>query len=162
MHQDELRRIDRVRVCCRVDVCDRFGIWTAVTDDVCARGCRLVTIKSPRVGSLLNLTLSSDLFPETLEVAGSVAWVSDLGVGVSFAIGEARAHALSAKEWVDRLVEHGRVFGPEPVGSTGPRLAPALRRSPSAPRVSARPPSATALGESADGDDALVLPFQHG
>jgi hypothetical protein len=160
MHQDELRRIARVRVCCRVDVSDRFGIWTAVTEDICARGCRLLTVKSPRVGSLLELTLSSDLIPETLEIAASVAWTSDHGVGVNFVAGDARPRALSADEWVERLVEHGKVWGPEPVGSAGPRLAPALRRSLSAPRAITRPPPAAP--EAADGDDALVLPFQHG
>ncbi len=161
MHQDDLRRIQRVRVCCRVDVCDRFGVWTAITEDVCSRGCRLVTSKSPRIGSLIELRLSSDLIAEALEIAASVAWVSEHRVGVSFVVADVRPRALSADEWVERIVEHGKVLGPEPVGSTGPRLAPALRRPLSAPRVSARPPL-VAAADAPDAGDALVLPFQHG
>ncbi len=161
MSQDELRRIQRVRVCCRVDVCDRFGIWTAVTEDICARGCRLITAKSPRVGALLELTLWSDLVPEVLEITASVAWTSEDRVGVSFVMGDAGARPISAGDWVEQLVEHGKVLGPGPVGSTAPRLAPALRRPLSAPRVSARPP-VVAAADAPDAGDALVLPFQHG
>lgn len=159
MHQDDLRRIHRLKVCCRADVRDRFGVWTAVTDDVCARGCRLVTAKSPRVGSALELTLSSDLFSESLEVTAHVAWVSDQRVGVNFA-DATRSGALSPAEWVEQLVAHGRVLGPEPVGSSGPRLVPAVRRPAAAPRGGVR--VAQGSRDASDGDDALVLPFPRG
>ena len=42
---EELRRIPRVAVCCRVVVRDRYGVWTAVTEDFCVRGCQLLTAR---------------------------------------------------------------------------------------------------------------------
>ncbi len=153
MHRDELRRIQRVKVCCRVDVRDRFGVWTAVTEDVSPRGCRLVTAKLPRIGSALELRLSSDLFSEVLEMTGHAAWVSDLRVGVDFVAGSSRIGRLSPAEWVERLVEQGKVLGPEPVGNAGPRLAPALRRTSSAARASG-PPRAQAREE--DGEQQVL------
>lgn len=157
MHEDELRRTQRVKVCCRVDVRDRFGVWTAVTDDVCARGCRLVAAKNPRLGSLLELTLSSDLFPEVLEVAASVAWISDRRVGVAFVASPARPGALTPAEWFARLVEYGSIHRPERVGETGLSLVPAVRRA--APgRGGVRP----VLVKAREDSDADVLPLQHG
>ncbi len=156
MNEDELRRIPRVKVCCRVDVRDRFGIWTAVTDDVSPRGCRLVTTKSPRIGSLLELTLASDLFSEVLEVTGYAAWVSGQRVGVNFA-SASRTGNLTPAEWLERLVEHAKVLGPEPVGSTGPRLVPSVRRPP----LNARPqrlPARSAHPDDFGPESALALP----
>ncbi len=158
MREDELRRTPRVKVCCRVDVRDRFGIWTAVTEDVCGRGCRLVTTKVPRLGSLLDLTLSSDLFSEVLEVTGYAAWVSDHRVGVNFA-SASRSGGMSPADWVDELIQHARVLGPEPVGSTGPRLVPSVRRPP----LAARPHRVkTALSDDFDPESALALPRRNG
>lgn len=137
---------------------DQFGVWTAVTEDVCPRGCRLLTSKLPRVGSLLALTLSSDLFAEALEVGARVAWVSDQRVGVTFVDGSARPGGLSPTEWVERLTAHGRVLGPEPVGATGIRLVPAIRRHQGA-RPFSRPASPPREGAA---DDVLAFPSQHG
>jgi len=156
MNEDELRRNDRVRVCCRVDVRDRFGVWTAVTEDVSPRGCRLVTTKYPRIGSLLELTISSDLFSEVLDVTGYAAWASEHRVGVNFA-SASRTGGVSPAEWVDRLVEHAKLIGPEPVGATGPRLVPSLRRPPLALRPQ-RPSARAALPEGSGAEDALALP----
>ncbi len=160
MHRDDLRRTQRVKVCCRVDVRDRFGCWTAVTDDVCARGCRLVTAKVPRIGTVLELTLSSDLFPEVLVVTAHAAWVSDQRVGVNFVAEAARPGALSTAEWVERLIEHGRVMGPEPVGSAGPRLVPAIRRPASLSAPGPRPSQAPS--HEPDQEDHRVIPLHHG
>ena len=160
MHEDELRRNQRVKVCCRVDVRDRFGVWTAVTDDVSARGCRLVTTKDPRVGSVLELTLSSDLFPDVLEVTGYAAWVSDHCVGVNFA-SASRTGGMSPAEWVDLLAQHAKVLGPEPVGSTGPRLAPSVRRPPLASRPR-RLPAKPARSDELAPEDAVALPRRNG
>lgn len=157
MHQDELRRIDRVKVCCRVDVRDRFGIWTAVTEDVSSRGCRLVSTKSPRIGSSLELTLSSDLFSEVLELTGYAAWVSDHRVGVAFVASPARPNAIAATEWVARLVEHGSIHRPGPIGSVAQSLVPAVRR-PAPGRAGVRP----VLVKAREDSDADVLPLQHG
>jgi hypothetical protein len=155
MHQDDLRRVQRVKVCCRADVRDRFGIWTAVTEDVCARGCRLVSAKVPRVGAVLDLALSSDLFSEVLDVTAYAAWVSDNRVGVNFVTGKGHPGALSPAEWIDRLVDRARVFGPEPLGSTGPRLAPAVRR----PGYAARAGSRSAQAASRDDRDPEEVRF---
>ncbi len=160
MDNDELRRISRMKVCCRVDVRDRFGVWTAVTDDVSARGCRLVSGKHPRVGSVLELTLSSDLFPDVLEVTGSAAWVSDRRVGVVFA-SASRTGGLSPADWVERLVQHAKVLGPEPMGSVSPRLVPSVRR-PSPPSRSHRLPAKTAPRDDVDPEEAVVLPRRNG
>ncbi len=160
MHEDELRRIPRVKVCCRVDVRDRFGIWTAVTDDVSARGCRLVTAKSPRTGSVLELSLASDLFSEVLEVTGYAAWVSRHRVGVHFA-SASRTGGISPAEWIDMLIEHAKVLGPEPVGSTGLRLVPTLRRPPQFARPHRLPPK-PALRDEMGPESALVLPRRNG
>lgn len=131
MH-DDLRRVHRLKVCCRVDVSDRLGVWTATTDDLCARGCGLVSARAPRVGAILSLAISSDLFPDVLEVTGEVAWASDGRVGVSFLAGERRAGAMTPAAWLDRIVEHGRVLGPEPLDAEVPRVVPVVvRRSPS-------------------------------
>jgi hypothetical protein len=160
MDQDELRRTQRVKVCCRVDVRDRFGVWNAVTEDVCARGCRLVTAKSPRLGTVLELTLSSDLFPEVLEVTAYASWVSDRRVGVTFIATGARRGAHTSVEWVQRLVEHGTVQRPEPRGSASQTLVPAVRR-PAPGRAGVRPTLVT-MREGPEGDEVRVLPLQHG
>ena len=135
MQRDDLRRIQRVKVCCRVDARDRFGVWTAVTEDLCAQGCGLVTPTLPRVGSMLELTLWSDLFPEPLEVSANAAWASDRRVGVTFVATESRLGRLSPADWIERIIEHGRVLGPEAVGSDVPRVVPVVvRRSGAAAR----------------------------
>jgi hypothetical protein len=157
MHEDELRRTERVKICCRVDVRDRFGVWTAITDDVCARGCRLVATKCPRVGSLLALTLSSDLFPEVLDVTARVAWVSDHRVGLAFVSSRPRPTAIASAEWVARLVESGSIHRPEPVGAIGHSLVPAVRR-PTPGRPGVRP----VLVKPREDSDAEILPLQHG
>src|SRR5512134_706667 len=108
MRHEDQRRIPRVTVCCRVDVRGPFGCWTAVTEDVCARGCRIVTTKLPRAGSAIELRISSDLFPESLEVAGEVAWVSGERVGVSFPEAGTRSRMLPS-EWVANVIEFGRI-----------------------------------------------------
>jgi hypothetical protein len=126
--EDELRRTDRLGVCCRVDVRDRSGIWTAVTEDVCDRGCRVVTGKLPRVGSMLEMTLTSDLFLEPLEVRGQTVWASSERVGIAFL--QAAHRGLTSSEWIARVIEHGRVGAPGPraVGST-PRVVPVVKRA---------------------------------
>lgn len=159
MRKDDQRRIPRVSVCCRVDVRDQFGMWTAVTDDVSARGCRIATARLPRVGSAIELTISSDLFPESLAVTGEIAWVSDDHVGVSFleaAAARSRRRRLSPAEWVDSVIEHGRVSGPT-LESAAPRVAPVVRRSASA-RDRRRAPASHAGG--AGEGDAVVLPIR--
>jgi PilZ domain-containing protein len=125
--EDELRRTDRLDVCCRVDVRDRFGVWNAVTEDVCDRGCKLVTAKLPRVGSMLEMTISSDLFPESLEVLARTVWVSSNRIGVAFL--EPADDGLTPSEWIARVVEHGRIGAPGPRALGAPRVVPVVQRA---------------------------------
>lgn len=127
MPQDDLRRVPRVSVCCRVDVRDRHGVWTAVTEDICARGCRIVTQNQPRLGSLLTMTFSSDLFPQELEVLGEAVWATSERIGVLFLESEVREGALSPAEWVERVIEHGLMPGP---AQTPPHVVPVVVPAP--------------------------------
>jgi hypothetical protein len=96
---EDLRRGPRVETCCRANVHDAFGAWTAIADDMGARGCRLVTLREPRVGTILVLTLSSDLFEAELRVSAQVIWARHGRVGVMFAPEDAAAAAA----WYVRL-----------------------------------------------------------
>jgi hypothetical protein len=130
MHHDELRRVPRVSVCCRVVVRERNGIWTAVTYDIGARGCGIVTTRLPRLGSRLAMTLSSDLFPEELDVVAETVWATAKRLGVMFLDAFAPRGALSPREWLERVLEHGRAPG---VAQLAPRAIPTIQR------VEARP-----------------------
>ncbi len=147
-----------MKVCCRVDVRDRTSVWTAVTDDFCARGCSLVTSRLPRIGATLELTLWSDLFPDPLHVVGTAAWVSDRRIGVTFVAGAPRGRITPA-EWGALLVEHGRVFGPEPVGAEAPRVVPVVLR-----RATPVRDQTTAVhdGRHRPDGDVIVLPVRRG
>jgi PilZ domain-containing protein len=123
LNRDE-RRALRSRVCCRVDVRQRYSTWSAVTEELSARGCRIVTTQSPRLGASLNLTLSSDLLPEDLDVVGEVVWINRGRIGVVFedAPSPRRNGSLSPADWVRRLIEQGR----DP-GSSSELLVPAVQ-----------------------------------
>jgi hypothetical protein len=133
MYHDDLRRVPRVSVCCHVVVRDRHRVWTAVTDDICSRGCGIVTPKQPRPGSLLTLTLSSDLFSEELDVIAETVWGTEERIGVSFVEPIARQGALSPPEWLERVIEHGRA-----PGQLVSRITPVVLRA--RPRQDAFPP----------------------
>jgi hypothetical protein len=123
---EELRRIARLTVCCRVTVRDRYGVWTAVTEDVSERGCRIVTPRMLRQGTLLDLTLSSDLFEEELEVRATTAWAGPRCLAALYVDTGRRAGAISPAEWMTRLLEHGAT------GDTArtARLVPSLAERP--------------------------------
>ncbi len=144
---DDLRRMTRHSVCCRVDVRDRFGLWTAVTEDVSDQGCRLVTAKQPRVGATLQLTLSSDLFPESLEVDARTVWVTARCVGVAF--DKPAEGALTPSEWIARVVEYGRVEGAGARARGAPQIVPVVRRGRAGPRRA-----------DPDEGDAVVVPLR--
>jgi hypothetical protein len=105
--QEELRRSARVSVCCRVEVRQPHGVWTAVTQDLSPRGCRVSSAQTPRLGARLRLTLSSDLFPDELTTLGEVVWVSGAQLGILFVEEKRRRGALSPAEWVRRVMQHG-------------------------------------------------------
>lgn len=73
----ELRRFARLPSRCRVSVRDRYGDWQAVTEDLSARGCRIVTPRRQRIGTLVRLTVTADALVEPLLVSGQVVWVED-------------------------------------------------------------------------------------
>ena len=126
---EDLRRITRVGVCCRVVVRDRHGVWTAVTDDVSVRGCQIVTTRLLRAGTLLNLTLSSDLFPEELEVVGETAWATADRLGVAFVAALSRPGAVSAPEFLAKVVEHGEIPDSGGTRRVAPSVVPAATRT---------------------------------
>ncbi len=118
-----MRRDPRVHACCRVDVRQRYAAWSAVAEELSARGCRIVTSALPRLGALLDLRLSSDLFPEELGVTGEVVWMDSGRIGVLFVepSGAPWRETSRARTWLDRLREAGRV-----PGSAGGRLVPVI------------------------------------
>ncbi len=128
---EELRRIDRVSVCCRVSVRDRYGVWTAVTEDICKRGCRIFTSRLLRAGSLLTVTLSSDLFPEELEAVSQAVWATPERLGVIFIDPVVRPGSLPPDAWIAKVLEHGAT-----PGSLSPEVVPVVRRL--GPRAAAR------------------------
>jgi PilZ domain len=138
--QEELRRAPRVRVCCRVDVRQPFGVWSAVTADLSTRGCRIVTRQLPRLGSRLPLLLSSDVLAEDLYTMGEVVWVSGDQLGLLFLETARRSASTSAAEWVRQVLALGKADAPEaPSGaaSTPQRVVPAVSNG--APKLSAIP-----------------------
>lgn len=120
---EDLRRIPRVSVCCRVVVSDRYGIWTAITDDLCERGCQLVTQRLLRPGTLVHLTLASDLFPEELEVVGRTVWTAADRLGVLFDAVD--PGGFTPRAFLDKVLEHGEL----PDSTTTWRLVPSVQRS---------------------------------
>jgi PilZ domain-containing protein len=122
--RDELRRAPRIRVCCRVDVRQRYATWSAVTEELSVRGCRIVTTQLPSLGATLQMRLSSDLFPEELDVIGEVVWIAFGHIGVVFQESpRARKNGdLSPAAWVQRVIEQGH----NP-GSSSELLVPAVQ-----------------------------------
>jgi hypothetical protein len=128
---EDLRRITRVCVCCRVVVRDRYGVWTAVTEDISVRGCQIVTTRLLRCGTILELTLESDLFDEELAITGEVVWATPTRLGVAF-VGSA-GEALTPDAWLAKVIEHGAI----PESSSTWRVAPSVL--PAAARTVVRP-----------------------
>lgn len=137
--QEELRRAPRVRVCCRVDVRQPFGVWSAVTADLSTRGCRIVTPQLPRLGSRLPLLLSSDVLSDDLYTTGEVVWVSGDQLGLLFREHAKQAGSLSAADWVRRVLALGNA-GPAEADAgelTPDRVVPAVSKA--TPKLAAIP-----------------------
>ncbi len=134
MRDDDLRRFPRIASRCRVEIRDRYGVWSAETEDVGPRGCRIVAARAQTVGTLLRLTLSSELVPAPLEVAGQVVWACRNGTaraGISFAGAAGSPGATGPSAWFESLLaaEDLRCGGiviavgaPEPAEPLPPRL----------------------------------------
>jgi hypothetical protein len=123
---EELRRIPRLSVCCRVMVNDRYGVWSAVTENISARGCRIVSSRLLRRGTRVQITFSSDLFPDDLEATGEVAWATGERLGVVFVDGATRAGARSPAAWLNKVLEHGAT----PDSPITHRVVPSVSRRP--------------------------------
>jgi hypothetical protein len=117
-HADQ-RRAPRLPAACRVEIDDRFGAWSAVTEDVGVRGCRIVSSRAPRLGALVQLTLRSERLVAPLRMAGQAVWARDGRIGISF-VGPLSG-AVSPASWIRELaavLEDGaaapRAAGAEP------------------------------------------------
>lgn len=141
---EDLRRTPRVGVCCRAVVHDRYGLWTGVTVDVSASGCRIVSPRLLRAGSRVIVTLSSDLFADELEMVGEAVWATSEHVAVSFSR-PTRAAALTPGEWFEKVLEAGATAGSSPVvpalGVPPPRAIALAPRGAQPSASAARPPA---------------------
>lgn len=120
---EDLRRIPRVSVCCRVIARDRHGIWTAVTDDLCERGCQLVTERMLRPGTTIHLTLSSDLFAEELDVIARTVWAAPDRLGVVFE-GSGDRTGVTPQAFMESVLANGET----PDSTNTWRLVPSVQR----------------------------------
>jgi hypothetical protein len=103
---ENTRRYPRLRSRCRVLVRDRYGVWEAETEDLGPRGCRIVTPRPQTVGTLVGLTVESDMLPEKLEVTGQVVWAArgrPARAGISFAGSASRPGAPGPAAWFAAL-----------------------------------------------------------
>ncbi len=83
----DLRRFARLPSRCRVWIRDRYGVWDAFTEDISARGCRIVTPRPLAVGALVRLTLTDERLDAPLIVSGQVVWAAGdrpVRAGISF------------------------------------------------------------------------------
>jgi hypothetical protein len=119
--RDELRRSPRIIACCRALVRDPYGCWTGVTEDLCETGCRIRSPRLLRSGVALEVTLSSDQFPEELEIRGVATWAAPERLAIRFVGAPLRPRGLTPAQFVSRVVELGSVAGPVQ------RVLPALR-----------------------------------
>jgi hypothetical protein len=91
---------------------DRFGVWDAFTEDISARGCRIITPRPLAVGTLVRLTLVDERLETPLIVSGQVVWTEGdrpVHAGISFT---GSPHGVpGAGPWVQSLeaAETGRI-----------------------------------------------------
>jgi len=108
MHAGEFiqdpRRSMRAQATCHAEVATSAGRFTAVTEDVSAQGCRLVTPRPLRPGERVQLALAHAGLSRRLTAAGDVAWTAVTGgrchAGISF---EPASHADAAR-WFSELL----------------------------------------------------------
>lgn len=98
------RRSRRAQATCSAEVVTAAGRFTAVTEDVGARGCRLLTPRPLRPGERVELALAHAGLARRFQAAGHVAWTAVAGgrcrAGVSF---EPAAHA-DGERWFSELL----------------------------------------------------------
>jgi hypothetical protein len=144
---EDLRRKPRLAVCCRAVVHDRHGVWTGVTADVSATGCRIISRRLLRAGSQLIVTLSSDLVTDELDVLGEAVWATREHLAVSFGR-PVRSGGLTPAQWLERVLDAGVDSAAHPPTGPGPGVRPL-------PPVSLRRPTPRPRGRApADGVEA--------
>jgi hypothetical protein len=97
------RRSPRAPARCRVGVVSGQGTFEAVTEDVGAHGCQLVSPRLVRKGEPVQLELAHGALKEPLRLAGRVAWASERApwrLGIAF---DESAHEDSTR-WFERLL----------------------------------------------------------
>lgn len=117
------RRYPRLRARCRVRIRDRFGTWTAETEDVGPRGCRIVGDRPHALGVLVRLTVESDDVAAPLDVAGQIVWTRAEGparAGIWFADAASTHGAAPPAAWFAALAAAQRA-----ADRRAARLAPA-------------------------------------
>lgn len=142
---EDLRRAERIAVCCRAVVRDRYGTWTGVTQDVSSRGCRIATARQLRPGARVHLTLSSDLFAEELEVAAEVVWVAPHRLALVFLEPWRPPGALSPSAWVSLVLAHGAPPADAATRRTVPFVQRVERGAPAALARQLEPPGPAAV-----------------
>lgn len=142
---EDLRRTPRVGVCCRATVHDRYGLWTGVTVDVSASGCRIVSPRLLRAGTHVIVTLSSDLFADELEMVGEAVWATSQHVAVAFGR-PTRVATLTPGAWLEKILEASGAGSSPVVPALGGRSRPAipLTQRDAQPSSPARAPPANA------------------
>ncbi len=126
---EELRRFPRIVSRCHVEIRDRYGVWTAETEDVGPRGCRIVTPRAQTVGTLLRLTISSELVAAVLEVAGQVVWARrdrTPRAGISFTGTNGSPRATGPSAWFDSLLAAEGLCAEIEIAVGAPELAEPL------------------------------------
>lgn len=83
------RRSKRVPAHCRIEVLHGTGSWRSVTQDIGPGGCQIVSPGPIQAGARIAVKLTAADVPETLQVAGRVAWANlpQARAGVSFSAG---------------------------------------------------------------------------
>ncbi|HYD42117.1 MAG TPA: PilZ domain-containing protein [Anaeromyxobacter sp.] len=98
------RRSMRAQATCHAEVVTAADRFTAVTEDVSAQGCRLVTPRPLRPGERVQLALGHAGLSRRLTAAGHVAWAVVAGgrsrAGISF---DAAAQADGARWFAELL-----------------------------------------------------------
>jgi Tfp pilus assembly protein PilZ len=97
------RRHPRVPARCRAEVATGTVLLNAVTLDIGPGGCQLLSPQMLQVGAHVALKVVRRSAPDTLTVAGRIAWASPrepLRVGVCFSAG------TGATNWFERLVKN--------------------------------------------------------
>jgi hypothetical protein len=121
---EHARRFPRLRARCRVVLRDRYGVWEAETEDLGPRGCRIVAPRAQTVGTVVGLTIASELLTEKLEVTGQVVWSvwsRPARAGISFAGSASTPGASAPSPWFAALAAADPAAV---IGGTGPIVLP--------------------------------------